>query len=149
MKKIFFLLLIFISIIACKATKDNINEITLYENDGSQISNSELKMKWNDEIKDYIDNIQIQKLELIEVKDQTTNNKTLTLIGFTQDPNSKVAVELKKFKNGYKLSNTNVLCTSCSSSLNPILNDGVWSCQKDSENQKNCTRTIKTAHNIG
>ena len=129
--------------LACKSTKNGINEITLYDNDGNQISNSELMMKWNDEIKDYVDNIQIKKIELLEVKDQTTNNKAFALIGFTQDTNTKVAVELINFKNGYKLSNTNVLCNSCSSSLNPILIDGVWSCQKDSEKQKNCTRTIK------
>lgn len=117
MKKIILLFLTIIGMAACNSYK-NIDSTQFYDYDGTKISLEDIKSMWNkrlqknEEIHKNVTEIHIEK-----IKDETSQESHLILIGNTDSKGTKTDAEITKFKNGYQLSKLTVTCENCGDKL--------------------------------
>ena len=150
MKHLIWILLISLSLQSCKTTKadytkSDINSLSLYDYNDQPISLENLTTEWNKRIQENEEiNAWIQNLEIINIVDSETNEKTLVLLGTTNKNSVKTATTLTEYKKGLKLSDLTVTCKNCNDDLNIQLNNKNWSCV--SKENKSCTKisTLRT-----
>lgn len=122
---------------------EKVETILLYDNNGNKTSIAEIRKEWNNQFQKYAntDN-SITQLRLMKIRDKMTNKESLGLLANTRDEKTKAATELQEFKDGYRISNTSVICTNCSSELNPKMANGNWICSEGTDEENNCIRTV-------
>ena len=148
MKNSIWMLVLFLSLISCNTAKTDyttaeLNSIQFYDFDDATISVENLTKQWNKRIQeDEKINAQIERLEVIHLVDLKSNQKTLVLLGTTNQKSVKTAATLTEYKNGLKLSSLTVTCKNCDSDLNVELNDNNWICVSATNENDACTKIV-------
>lgn len=124
-----------------KYSEVNMNTIEFYNYKGEKISKDDITAQWNNRLqkKEKL-NLSVESIEITYLKDESTSEEKIALIGNTNKSSTKTATELIEHKKGLKLSDRVTTCSNCENEgLNIGIKEGHLYC-KSSEENSDCTK---------
>lgn len=146
MKNLRIVLVLILVVTSCETSENNysktdINTTEFYNYKGESISKAAIIAEWNQRLQKKEDlNVSVQTIEIKHINDEVTKDEKIVLIGHTNKAFTKTATELSAYKNGLKLNEIVLTCSSCEDdNLNIGITNGNWHCKNTGENS-NCTK---------
>ena len=124
-----------------KYSEIDVDTIEFFNYKGEKISKKEIIEEWNTRIqKNEKLNVTVENIEVNYLKDESTSEEKIVLIGNTNQNSTKTATELVEHENGLKLSDRVATCSNCEHNvLNMGIKEGFWYCKNSKENP-DCTK---------